>query len=420
MTLGDLRRGEPRCVDMGLMNWISGFTRRAAGDKRGNVAMMLGLIMPVLVLMTFGGIDIHRIATVRVHLQDALDAAALTAARSPYKTDADLKRVGWAALKANLAADPNITLSANDVTFTLANDTRVIANAQVQVKTIAAHIFLPPYGEFFDEFMPVKSRSEVTRASKNIEVALVLDVTGSMAGSRITALKEAATNLINIVVQPADKQQPYYSKAAIVPYSIGVETGQYANALRGVLKGPTNISNAQWAAAASTNISKVERTNPTRITSNGHGLVTGDYVWIAGVNNVTSVNNKAYQVTRVNANEFTIPVSTTGSSNGTTGTVRKCIRSDCTVIITSNNHGLINNEYVGISGIGGMTALNADWQVEWLTNNTFRVPLAAPTGTYSNGSGAAQCGFDGCEIRIFKNASGAVRRATETLSLIHI
>lgn len=410
---------------MGLMNWISSVSKRAAtlgrratGDRRGNVAMMMALTLPVLVMATLGGIDIHRIATVRVHLQDALDAAALSAARSPYKADADLKKVGWASLQANLATDPTITAAAEDATFTLQDDTRVIADAKVKVKTIAAHIFLPPYGQFMDEYTMVEGHSEVTRASKNIEVALVLDVTGSMAGSRITALKEAATNLINIVVQPADKQQPYYSKVAIIPYSIGVETGQYADALRGALKGPTNISNAQWAAAASTNITKVERTNPTKVTSNGHGLATGDYVWIAGVNNVTSVNNKAYRVTVTNANEFTIPVSTTGSSNGTTGTVRKCIRSDCTVIVTSNGHGLVNGEYVGISSVGGMTGLNADWQVEWLTNNTFRVPLQGPAGNYSNGSGSAQCGFDGCQVRIFKNASGTVRRATETTTCI--
>ena len=92
---------------MGLTTWIDGvcsgaraLARRLARDVRGNVAMLFGLSLPVLILMTFGGVDIHRISTVRVNLQDALDAAALAAARSPYTEDEDLQRVGLAALKA--------------------------------------------------------------------------------------------------------------------------------------------------------------------------------------------------------------------------------------------------------------------------------------------------------------------------------
>ena len=102
---------------MGLKTWIDGvcggargLVRRLAGDVRGNVAMLFGLSLPVLILMTFGGVDIHRMSTVRVNLQDALDAAALAAARSPFTADDDLQRVGLAALRANLQAYPNVTL----------------------------------------------------------------------------------------------------------------------------------------------------------------------------------------------------------------------------------------------------------------------------------------------------------------------
>ena len=241
---------------MGLFQQVTGViaalrqgVRRLATDTRGNVAMIMGLIMPVLVLVSMAGVDIHRVATVRSNLQDALDAAALAAARSDYVKADDLNRVGRAALRANLAGYSHVTLDDSKVTFTLNNNEVVVANAKVSVKTIAAHIFLPPYGTILDEYLPVGAHSEVTRASKNIEVALVLDVTGSMAsGGRMDALKAAAKNLIDIVVQPAAKQTPYYSRVAIIPYSIGVNAGTYANALRGTLTGPTSISDAQWAA----------------------------------------------------------------------------------------------------------------------------------------------------------------------------
>ncbi len=139
--------------DMGLKTLIGRvldgagrLARRMRDDARGNVAMMFGLTLPVLVLMTVGGVDIHRASTVRVNLQDALDAATLAAARSPYTTNTDIQRVGLAALKANLKAYPDIILEEASTTFALNSDDVVIASSKVDVKTLVANIFLPPYG----------------------------------------------------------------------------------------------------------------------------------------------------------------------------------------------------------------------------------------------------------------------------------
>ena len=159
---------------MGLTTWIDGvcsgaraLARRLARDVRGNVAMLFGLSLPVLILMTFGGVDIHRISTVRVNLQDALDAAALAAARSPYTEDEDLQRVGLAALKANLQAYPHVTLEEGLTSFTLDDEDVVIADARVQVKTLVANIFLPPYGQMMDDYMPRNwSTSSSSRSSR--------------------------------------------------------------------------------------------------------------------------------------------------------------------------------------------------------------------------------------------------------------
>ena len=194
---------------MGLLNWVRTTARRLRDDARGNVAMIFGLSLPVLILMTVGGVDIHRASTVRVNLQDALDAATLAAARSQYTAAADIQRVGLAALQANLAAYPNVTLLTADTTFTLNADQVVVADARANVKTLVANIFLPPYGQFMDDYLPVGAHSEVNRSSKNLEVALVLDVTGSMDGQKLTDLKSAADDLIDMVVQPL--QTPYYS-----------------------------------------------------------------------------------------------------------------------------------------------------------------------------------------------------------------
>lgn len=405
---------------MGLRTWIGGmghglraFARRMADDRRGNVAMLFAVTMPVLVLMTVGGVDIHRVSTVRANLQDALDAATLAAARSPYTVDADLREVGLAALKANLKAYPDITLREAETTFVLNDDDVVVASSTIDVKTLVASIFLPPYGQFMDETLPVGVHSEVDRSSRNIEVAMVLDVTGSMAGQRIIDLRAAAKELIDIVVQPI--QTPYYSKVAVVPYSMGVNLDTRAASARGPITGSTNITNATWTVGDAKAITGASKTDPVGITAPGHTFVDGDVVWITGVGGMTSLNKKAFTVHNADTAAGTFTLRRYGDDvDGTRntykaytsgGTVRKCQFSDCSVVITAPNHGLVNNNYVYITNVGGMTQINNDtFLVGNATTDTYTIDLQASEdlSPYTSG-GKSWCAQEGCSYFAFEN-----------------
>jgi hypothetical protein len=61
---------------------------------------------------------------------------------------------------------------------------------------------------------------------QDVEIALMLDTTGSMAGSKMSALKEAAIDLVNIVVW--NDQSEYTSRVAVIPFSYYVNPGRYA------------------------------------------------------------------------------------------------------------------------------------------------------------------------------------------------
>jgi Flp pilus assembly protein TadG len=369
--------------------------------------------MPVLILMVFGGVDIHRMSTVRVNLQDALDAAALAAARSPYTEDADLQRVGLAALKANLQSYPNVTLEEDQTSFALSGEDIVIADARVQVKTLVANIFLPPYGQLMDDYLPVGSHSEVDRSSRNIEVALVMDVTGSMGGQKILDLKAAAKDLVDIIVQPV--QTPYYSKLALVPYSMGVNLGSNANAARGAVAGSTNITGAVInLVGAEKSITGATRDRPVEITSSNHGFSNDDVVWITGATGMTQLNNKAYRVRNRTTNTFELYTlngwRVDGRYWGTysgNAKVRRCQNNDCSVIITSNGHGLSNNQYVYITDVNGMTQLNNEtYLVGNVTTNTFTIdPNQAALSPYTSG-GRAWCAQQGCTFFAFENMYG--------------
>lgn len=405
----------------GMARGLRAFTRRMADDARGNVAMLFGLSLPVLVLMTVGGVDIHRASTVRVNLQDALDAATLAAARSPYTANADLQRVGLDSLRANLKAYPNVILREADTSFVLNSDDVVVASSRVDVKTLVANIFLPPYGKFMDDYLPVGAHSEVDRSSKNIEVALVLDITGSMGGQRIIDLKAAAKDLVDLIVQPV--QTPYYSKVALVPYSNSVNPGTWVTTARGAIGGSVNITGAALNLAGTPKtISGATKASPVVITSAAHGFSNGDVVWISGATGMTQLNNKAYKVgnktndtfrlyrldgTNVNGKKY-------GSYTGSSGRVQRCQNNDCSIIVNSTAHGLQNNDYVRIDDVVGMVDSNGysvvndkTFLVGNVAANTFTIdPDAASMSAYNSGGRAWRANGGGDLFFAFENMDG--------------
>ncbi len=211
-------RGSRRLLDV---------ARGFASDTRGNIAMISAFVIPVLLLITFGGIDIHRASTVKANLQDALDAATLAAARSQYTDDIDITRVGLASLQANLAPYNDITLLTDQTTFTLDDTGAVVGDARVDVSALVANIILPMVGQGTGDQIPVGAHSEVLRSNNRVEVALVLDNTGSMSGAKLTNTKAAAIDLINRL-EAADSRsiEPDAIKISLVPFSQTVRISQ--------------------------------------------------------------------------------------------------------------------------------------------------------------------------------------------------
>jgi hypothetical protein len=106
-------------------------------------------------------------------------------------------------------------------------------------------------------------------------------------------------------------QSPFYSKVAIVPYSVGVNLGSYADAVRGPV---TNFT-----------VSGITKANSAVVTtSTNHTLITGDQVSFAGVAGMTMLNGNTYSVTGVTSNTFTINANTSGSSKYTSGGIATC------------------------------------------------------------------------------------------------
>lgn len=182
-------------------------------DDEGG-AMSLIIIFTFLAMIIFGGIavDVMRFETRRVAMQQTLDrgalaAASLTQIRTPqdvvesYVAKADL---GEGLVMVDFGA-PTVT----SIIDTAAGVRRVSASAQVTSKNFFMGIFSP-----VDTLGGVVS-SRAEQGMSQIEVMLVLDVSGSMAGAKIKALKEAAKTFVDIV---KDKDALNGVSIGVVPY----------------------------------------------------------------------------------------------------------------------------------------------------------------------------------------------------------
>lgn len=181
-------------------------------SEDGAVAVMFALSLVLLTPMVLGAVDTYQNSVVRSQLQDAVDAAALFAARSNATTSQAVDLIGDRALNANLVLPDGTQLVRSDFVLTPANTVEAVA--EVTPTGIAPALFDHPN---------LKASSTVTRAVDKLEVALVLDNTGSMSGKKISTLKVAAKNFID-TLQTASLQstEPNPLKISLVPFSMTV------------------------------------------------------------------------------------------------------------------------------------------------------------------------------------------------------
>ena len=196
------------------MDWRVRLLRRCvagARDENGAAAVFFAVSLILLAPLMLGMFDIYLASTQRNNLQDALDAAALFAARSTGTTSGAVDAAGDAALAANLVLPAGAVLVASN--FTLVGD-KVVGYAEVTPPALAPGVW---------DHANVKANAEVVRSLDRIEIALVLDNTGSMQGTKLTTLKDAAAALVDKLVEASARSvQTDPLKIALVPFSTTV------------------------------------------------------------------------------------------------------------------------------------------------------------------------------------------------------
>ncbi|MDD7909502.1 pilus assembly protein TadG-related protein [Pseudovibrio exalbescens] len=194
--------------------------------ERGVVLPLVAVLIVVLIVLAGAAIDFARAINTRQAINHAIDNAALAVA---YKASTTLMTQAQAEKHFEDYFNANIKGLYSDVTLGDRNielintEGRVVASASAEVPTFFIH-HLDLMGADTDDLrkLAVSASSEASFPTRDAEVALVLDVTGSMGGNRITSLKKAAKGLVDTLLDDTVLPGNSRVRISVVPYSEGV------------------------------------------------------------------------------------------------------------------------------------------------------------------------------------------------------
>lgn len=204
-------------------------------DEGGNIAMSFGLMSMAMFLVMGGAIDFGRWHHARQQTQSAMDAAVLAAAKRLQLNNSDTEGALAAAqayYEENIKS--RIPLKTDTISFeTTKSDMAIKANGEAYIETTFLKLAGIEQLRVVDLSGSDSSIAEIAtgaNAGTNLEISMMLDITGSMAGDKLEDMQQAAKDLVEIVVW--DNQSSYTSKVALVPFSHSVNVGAtYFNAI---------------------------------------------------------------------------------------------------------------------------------------------------------------------------------------------
>lgn len=190
-------------------------THALATCTRGTTTLIFALCLSVMMFITAIAIDYGRAELERMHMQRVLDAATLAASHQLGADNPDEK--------GREAAEAFFQLNSKRLTPTQIESLEMDVQ-KGEVRATAGGSMATSLLRVFDiSRLEIGAGSRVVRGDSTIEMALVLDNSGSMGGQPIEDLKTAATSLVGTVFGGA--ANPEKIKISLVPFAGSVNVG---------------------------------------------------------------------------------------------------------------------------------------------------------------------------------------------------
>ncbi len=186
------------------------FTNKYASDDGGNVAVIFAVSTLMLLCGIGVAIDFTNAYKNKTKLQNATDAAVLAAAKTGDNDQAKLLKVAK-----DVVASHNNFANPVDTRLTISSEGRV----RVYSETVYNTYLMKMFGRNTMN-IGVVAEAPLT-SSEPVNIALVLDTTGSMQGAKLASLKTAANNLVTQLESYKNKAL----KISVVPFAQHVNVG---------------------------------------------------------------------------------------------------------------------------------------------------------------------------------------------------
>ncbi|MFD1987886.1 pilus assembly protein TadG-related protein [Mesorhizobium newzealandense] len=178
----------------------------------GNFTLVLGLGLPAIITAIAFATDVSTLMRARSNLRNALDAANLA---SSHLGDLDITRNDAfdRYFQANIAGHGELGNAKATLTVDRGINfvkTKAVASADVNLN----------FAFLFGNTKHIEVDAAAVESNNQLEVVLVLDNTGSMAGARMTALRTATNSLLNTL--EAEKSPTRDIRASLVPFVTAV------------------------------------------------------------------------------------------------------------------------------------------------------------------------------------------------------
>ncbi|MCB1484323.1 MAG: VWA domain-containing protein [Hyphomicrobiaceae bacterium] len=188
---------------------------RFARDTRGNAAILFGLAIIPIVLIVGVAVDYGRAITVRGAMSDAADAAALAIGSWTNLTNAELEKKAQQFYQANYASSLSSDIKSDFKVNFVGDDIVVTATASVPTTFLRLANL---------NSLDIGTTNTITTRQRNIELALVLDTTGSMGQSgKMSAMKSAAKSMVDDLF--GKKSISDTLDVSVVPFAAAVNVG---------------------------------------------------------------------------------------------------------------------------------------------------------------------------------------------------
>lgn len=195
--------------------------RQFARDTRGVYSVLFALMLMLIMLGVGLLIETGRAFSAKSDMRNALDAAVTSVARDITTGLIDIKDAP-AALQTFIDVNTEASMGFGDkVTI---DD--LIIDKDAGTIEVAAHTNVELMFPFIypEKMLKVHSESAAAYSDKLIEISMMLDVTGSMQGSKIRDLRTAASNAVDIMLN-GNTARAERVRIALVPYAYGVNVG---------------------------------------------------------------------------------------------------------------------------------------------------------------------------------------------------